>query len=116
MASQLTVTIRPGSPLLSDSLYQLESIFGESSGHGAGVGGEDIHFPFPRDKRCELSINRDHSKLTISVGKLANDTWIDLDLANIPDPMRERLVGVLREHTKGPLPDELTGRDGDESR
>ena len=110
MFNQSSVTIRPHSTLLSEDLYQLESVFGqESSGHGAGGGGEDIHFGFPGDESRELSLNRSGRTLTVSVARLHRNVWSDIDLAEIPSPMRGQLVELLRHHTEGPIPDELGG-------
>ena len=110
MFNQSSVTIRPHSTLLSEDLYQLESVFGqECSGHGAGGGGEDIHFGFPGDESCEMSINREGRTLTISVARFHRNVWSDIDLGEIPSPLRERLVELLHDHTEGPIPDELTG-------
>ena len=110
MLSQFSVTIKPHSPLLSGDLYQLESVFGqECSGHGVGGGGEDVHFYFPGDKTRELSINRSGQTLTVSVARFHRNVWSDIDLAEIPSPMRGQLVELLRDHTEGPIPHELIG-------
>ncbi len=110
MTSRVSVTLKRESSLLSNDLYQLEAILGqECSGHGVGEGGEDIHFCFPNDKGKEVSVNRSGRTLTITVAQFHSNAWSDIDLAEVPSPMRERLVELLRQHTEGPIPDELVG-------
>ena len=112
MTSSISVRLKQGSPLLSGDLYQLEAALGQnSSGHGAGFGGEDIHFHFPGDRTKELSVSRSGKTLTISAGRFYRNTWSDIDLAEIPAPMKERLRSLLETHAEGPVPGELVGED-----
>jgi hypothetical protein len=109
MTNEFTTTINPDSSLLTDSLYQLESVFSQKcSGHGCGLGQtEDIHFRFPDESERELTISRSGAQLKISAGHLVGDDWQDIDLTMVPLIMKRQLVVLLRKHTTGQIPEEL---------
>lgn len=110
------MTLRANSKLLRESLYLLEDDLGPCDGHGGGMGGEDIDWPFGKTKEYidELGISRHGRTLTFFVMRHFEDInkdGIDLPLSSLPKKLKNGLIKVLQKHCNGGLPKELLAKN-----
>lgn len=94
----MIVKIKKSSELNQWSMYCLEDIFGYSSGHGCGMGGEDIEFQINKSKKLVMIQNYHELEIKyVSYDDEYNEQ--KHPLTSLPVKWQNKLLRCLKEHT-----------------
>ncbi|MFA5234779.1 MAG: hypothetical protein WC390_10300 [Sulfurimonas sp.] len=94
---EFVAKLRPNSILRTHTLYELEPIMGECSGHGCGFGGEDIDWLISEKKKDwwkTLSIDLQGCYLRIRFTKFCWEVKEaeNLPLSSLPAPKKNIII------------------------
>jgi hypothetical protein len=105
----IKLKLKKNSSLRENGLYDLEKIMGDSDGHGAGFGGEDIAWYInwrktaKSYKRLEINMRNDR-EIEISYTRIhdieKNKDDDVLDFKSLPEPWIRKLQQVIYKHAR----------------
>ena len=103
--NEMIAALKKNSVLHTKTLYELETIMGDCSGHGCGLGGEDIEWGISQGKswwRTLALYAWDSSKgLEIKYTQYYHDERCseELLLTALPSRWQKKLLAVLKKYT-----------------